>query len=808
MPSGDVSQWDVIIGGTGYMLTNLGPVDATGGVRPGLAREALQYPATRQAAGGQGYEHWPVEIETPWVIDDQGLKKGFGQRIWREFSQRYYYAFADLRIPGKMFRPPQLNSQSITAEDRIHDQFQRDVGGTDTQFICSGRYVQYWTSDPASVANSKDFGTGKIMKSAANFRGTHDDTLTFVSVVQSGGQPRPYQTYDGTSATSNWVEDLQNTDVPPNVVSYDDDGTETHDEAVPMALTLNSLVAADDTLYVAGSQPFEGLEVTMNNANSSATTLTAKYWNGSAWTSLSSVSDGTASSSASFGQTGNITWTLPTDWVVYEAFTGRSWYWVQLTWDNNFDSSTSTTDIDLIQRDTAEFFAVHDAKLYRVAKEADGFILYNAVDGTTGATWNEIGTVTDLENPVTGMLSAGSRLYIFTETVPHVLADDGESIGQEIWPHPRTLRDSANGVGASEWRNGAWVPARRDLYHFSDASGYIVINDTVGPGRLLDNDSPVSGRVTAFAGDDYFGYAVVRNDADSKSYLLSYDVNEGVWHSLLDLGNVTTRKMWVSDIGHAANPVLYFSAGDDTRWIILPRHGPDPSADANCRFDAATTNVGKIYFGRFFSRFIFEVLAFHTGKVIADDVSSSDTIVIEYRIADGADWNTLLTMTEESYADSDFASSIAGRFIELRATIGGSTVTATPLLQYLFTSFAVRFPTKKAFPLAISIADGQSDRNGVPRQESAKDLIDSLEAAVDATSPITLQIPDLATSYQVLSRDYRLFDVAAQGQHPREWTAFTEWTQRATAPTGTWDNAAIYTWNELGTRTWAEVASL
>jgi hypothetical protein len=592
-------------------------------------------------------------------------------------------------------------------------------------------------------------------------------------------------------------------------VTFDNDGTPTHDVAAPMVLVLDSLVAAEDYVLVGASQPFEGVEVTMANANGNASTITAKYWNGSAWTSLSSVSDGTASGGASLGQTGEITWTLPTNWAVYEAYSQRSWYWVRFSWSANLDSSVETTDIDLIQRDTAEFFAVHDELLYCVRKEADGFILYSTALGGTDSTWAEVETVTDLENPVTGMLSAGSRLYIFTETVPHVLADGGESVGQEVWPHPRSLRDANNGVGASEWRNGAWVPARRDLYHFSDDRGYVVINDRIGPGRLLDNDSPVSGRVTCFAGDDYFGYATIRNENESKSYLISYDLNEGVWHSLLDLGNITPRKMWVSDVGHADNPLLYFNAGDDTRWIILPRHGPDPSATGSgCRFDAATSNVGYIYFGRFYSRFIFEILAFHTGKMIADDVSSSDRISFEYRTVDGGEWNTLLTMDTESYDDADFASSITGRFIELRCLIGGTTVTATPILRDLFASFAVRFPTKKTIPVAIEIADFQADRFGNQRQETAKDLIDALEVSVDASAPITLQIPDLATSWSVLSRDYRLFNVKSEAGKPREWLAYTEWTQRAAAATGTWNNGTTYTWDEWGSFTWDTVTTL
>jgi hypothetical protein len=49
------------------------------------------------------------------------------------------------------------------------------------------------------------------------------------------------------------------------------------------------------------------------NKNTAAATLTAKYWDGDSWESLS-ITDGTSDGSATMAQTGLITYTMPTNW--------------------------------------------------------------------------------------------------------------------------------------------------------------------------------------------------------------------------------------------------------------------------------------------------------------------------------------------------------------------------------------------------------------------------------------------------------------------------------------------------------------
>ena len=89
----------------------------------------------------------------------------------------------------------------------------------------------------------------------------------------------------------------------------------------------------DGRLYIGAAYQFEGVMVRLlDELNSSLSrTLTAKYWGAAAWTSLSAT-DGTAVAGRTFGQTGRITWTIPSGWEP-RTLNGSAdeYFWVELS---------------------------------------------------------------------------------------------------------------------------------------------------------------------------------------------------------------------------------------------------------------------------------------------------------------------------------------------------------------------------------------------------------------------------------------------------------------------------------------------
>lgn len=139
-------------------------------------------------------------------------------------------------------------------------------------------------------------------------------------------------------------------------------------------LVMNSFstAAANNFLYVGAHEMFRGVRVIVGNTNSNASVITVKYWN-SAWTDITAT-DGTANAGASFGQNGNVTWTVPTDWVPAPLGTvpaqgiadttlpgvgvvsfSERYFWTRWQFSLDFDASVTATEMQAMNRNTAQY---------------------------------------------------------------------------------------------------------------------------------------------------------------------------------------------------------------------------------------------------------------------------------------------------------------------------------------------------------------------------------------------------------------------------------------------------------------------
>ena len=88
---------------------------------------------------------------------------------------------------------------------------------------------------------------------------------------------------------------------------------------------------ATDRLYVGFSGETSGLEIgQLAHVNAITSALTVKYWGPAGWTALT-VTDGTASSGKTFGKSGRITWTVPTDWQRRTLTDANAYFWLELS---------------------------------------------------------------------------------------------------------------------------------------------------------------------------------------------------------------------------------------------------------------------------------------------------------------------------------------------------------------------------------------------------------------------------------------------------------------------------------------------
>ena len=133
---------------------------------------------------------------------------------------------------------------------------------------------------------------------------------------------------------------------PANVPTEGRDlSSEVSDGRSTTAADLDSLptFAGFGCVFIGTPVPVESLTYTVSKANGNASVATISYWNG-AWTGVSGLSDGTAVSGKTLGQTGSMSWTKPTDEISKYQY-GKNKFWYRLTVSAALDAEVEITSV-------------------------------------------------------------------------------------------------------------------------------------------------------------------------------------------------------------------------------------------------------------------------------------------------------------------------------------------------------------------------------------------------------------------------------------------------------------------------------
>jgi hypothetical protein len=169
-----------------------------------------------------------------------------------------------------------------------------------------------------------------------------------------------------------WLAVLKTTDSFATTANVTDYTEAAQDNNTSTTIVLSSL-ATSGALWVGSHVPFRGLNAVVGSTNSNTAALSGTYWNGTTMANIS-LTDGTATSSTAFSVSGNITWTLPTDWVGASLTTlasvgssigaphkAEQWFWVRLVVSAALDSSVTLTSLLALNRSTAYHEIVADS---------------------------------------------------------------------------------------------------------------------------------------------------------------------------------------------------------------------------------------------------------------------------------------------------------------------------------------------------------------------------------------------------------------------------------------------------------------
>lgn len=129
--------------------------------------------------------------------------------------------------------------------------------------------------------------------------------------------------------------------IPQNGLDY---STEVADGQTSTVAVLDAFrTNTNDTIYIMTSVPAKELNIIVSKVNGNASTLSGKYWNGT-WAN-SSITDGTKTGgNTTFGQSGSITWTPPSDEIPHYQF-GRSGFWYKLNASAALDAEVELSSV-------------------------------------------------------------------------------------------------------------------------------------------------------------------------------------------------------------------------------------------------------------------------------------------------------------------------------------------------------------------------------------------------------------------------------------------------------------------------------
>jgi len=167
-------------------------------------------------------------------------------------------------------------------------------------------------------------------------------------------------------ALNPWLTVLRTADALVTVASLLDASRNLQDNDTATVLNLDSFdtVTNNRFIYIGSHIQFRGVRVIIGNTNSNASVLTVKYWNGSAWVTISAT-DNTAAAGATFAATANVTWNVPSAWAVTSLnaagdtllrapaeLMDPQLYWTRWEVNGIFDASVTVTGMQAMNRVT------------------------------------------------------------------------------------------------------------------------------------------------------------------------------------------------------------------------------------------------------------------------------------------------------------------------------------------------------------------------------------------------------------------------------------------------------------------------
>jgi hypothetical protein len=378
-------------------------------------------------------------------------------------------------------------------------------------------------------------------------------------------------------------------------------------------------------------------------------------------------------------------------------------------------------------------------------------------DPMIAGSWGGSIQVGDQSTPITCIRQAQNHLVIF-KADGDVFTINADGSDNDLYPGLKVHQDTENGRTAVSWLDSVWFTAGPTFYRLSLADAPQL--SPAGPGRMLDNASPVHGPVQAFCGwGGYQAFAGVYNTALNTSYLLTY----GNWQpsperdstgftfvdqydgSIADFPGKKISAMGLSS--QLGQDRLYVGFSDGTFcWIKLIRN--PLAVDSGAEY---TDQISEIVLPLHTAMFQADTKAFLGYSVFGPVMRQGDEVNLAYRLmaSSGAvpsdptgNWVVLPTSFEHNGQRVDSPINLAATAISLKATFVNSIPTATPVIDTIALHERVVPAFKRDYTGTIDARPNAARRDGATsRIPTARTRSAMIEAAATPNA-VTLELPD------------------------------------------------------------------
>jgi hypothetical protein len=392
----------------------------------------------------------------------------------------------------------------------------------------------------------------------------------------------------------------------------------------------------------------------------------------------------------------------------------------------------------------------------------------------------------DKSSAVTALMvtAAGTLLIAKTDGL-YTLDQAGDD--HQLFPFLKFAPDANNGRAWGQFENSLYTSYGRNLLKVdTDLSA-----SDVGPEKLVNNDSPVRGRVSAFAAvGGMFAYVGLFNPDTLTSYLMKfggYASQEGtpepklldVWHGSVS-DPFTVRAIQALHVSTVAAPTghtrTYVGFSDGSiGWMINPCVA-NPAACSAYRFHVGDGWVDlPLWHGGYHA----SVKSLRHVAVTGESLNATNYVTLQYKLdPQAAGWTTLGNVFDNAtYETAPFPTTASAILAEFRVHLVNTASTASPLVSAVSIGHALRPKRYMQVELTILCADGLVRRDGVPLRIGRRQIQRVVEAAVDTPGAVRCTLPNEST-HDLTFTDYAIsqaFDEIGRQWHGSLTVKCVQW---------------------------------